>query len=145
MKNNIPLEDADRWGWLIILREEARKHVKNGAKGVVVTCSALKKKYRDELRIIGLYEKNTHITFVYLKASMETLKKRVGSRKDHYMKDSMVESQFKALEEPDDEEIETLKDIRVVSVEGSQSEVKELVSHTVDLILLSDGAEPETS
>lgn len=146
MKNNIPLQDADRWGWLEILRDEALKHLRDGAKGVIVTCSALKKKYRDVIRTATLYadDPDTAVTFVYLKASMDTLKARVSSRKDHYMKDSMVESQFKSLEEPDDAEIERVKDIRIVSVEGSPDEVKVLVSRTVDQVLLSDGAEPKT-
>jgi gluconokinase len=144
MANNIPLDDADRWDWLILLRDQALAHLKHGAKGVVVTCSALKKKYRDVIRTARLYDEdpNTAVTFVYLQADLETLLERVGARKNHYMKDAMVKSQMATLEEPDKEEIEKLKDVQVIPVKGSPSDVQKLVSDAVDHILTVDGAKP---
>ena len=106
MSKNIPLTDADRWDWLITLRDEALNHLKSGVHGVVITCSALKKKYRDVIRTARLYDEdpNANVRFVYLKASKEVLLQRVGGRQGHYMKDTMVLSQLAALEEPGEDE-----------------------------------------
>ncbi|KAF2276218.1 carbohydrate kinase [Westerdykella ornata] len=142
MSNGQPLNDADRWDWLIILRDEALRNLKQGHKGVVVTCSALKKKYRDVIRTARLYDDedpDVALHFVYLQASLETLLERVGNRKGHYMKDQMVKSQLEALEEPDEEEIEKLKDCDIVDVSGTPDDVQRLASGVVDKILQKDG------
>jgi gluconokinase len=143
MAANQPLDDADRWDWLILLRDQALANLKAGAKGVVVTCSALKKKYRDVIRTARLYDEdpNAAVHFVYLRADLETLLARVGARKGHYMKDAMVKSQMAVLEEPDKEEIEKLKDVNIIDVIGTPSEVRDLVSGVVDTILTKDGAD----
>jgi gluconokinase len=143
MAANIPLDDADRWDWLILLRDQALADLKKGAKGVVVTCSALKKKYRDVIRTARLYDEdpNAAVHFVYLRASKETLLARVGARKGHYMKDAMVTSQLAALEEPDKDEVERLKDVQIIDVKGSPQEVENLARVAVDGILAKDGAE----
>jgi gluconokinase len=139
MAAGIPLNDEDRWDWLILLRDQALKDLKKGAKGVVITCSALKKKYRDVIRTARLYdeEPDANVHFVYLRADKETLLARVRGRQGHYMKDSMVESQFAALEEPDELEIKQLKDVEIVDVKGSISEVSQLASDAVDRVLVS--------
>ncbi|KAF2255729.1 carbohydrate kinase [Trematosphaeria pertusa] len=139
MAANIPLNDADRWDWLILLRDEALAALQDGAKGVVVTCSALKKKYRDVIRTARLYDEdpNANVHFVYLRANKETLLARVGARQGHYMKDSMVLSQLAALEEPDEDEIKRLKDVDIVDVSGSQLEVEKLASTAVDKVLVT--------
>ncbi|KAF2869942.1 P-loop containing nucleoside triphosphate hydrolase protein [Massariosphaeria phaeospora] len=140
MANNIPLDDADRWDWLILLRDQALAALTNGAKGVVVTCSALKKKYRDVIRTARLYDEdpNANVHFVYLRASKETLLARVGARQGHYMKDAMVISQLAALEEPDDAEIKRLKDVEIIDVTGGQSEVEKLTAAAIDSILMTE-------
>lgn len=139
MAKNIPLDDADRWDWLILLRDQALVALKNGAKGVVVTCSALKKKYRDVIRTARLYDEdpNANVHFVYLRANKETLLARVGARQGHYMKDSMVYSQLAALEEPDEAEVKQLKDVEVIDVTGTQLEVQKLATVAVDKIMSS--------
>ncbi|KAF2733202.1 carbohydrate kinase [Polyplosphaeria fusca] len=141
MASNIPLDDADRWDWLILLRDQALASLKKGANGVVVTCSALKKKYRDVIRLARLYDEdpNAAVHFIYLRANRETLLARVGARKGHYMKDTMVISQLAALEEPDKDEIERLKDVEIVDVKGTQLEVQKLARAAVDGILAKDG------
>ncbi|KAF2661313.1 carbohydrate kinase [Lophiostoma macrostomum CBS 122681] len=143
MAANIPLDDADRWDWLILLRDQALDSLKQGAKGVVVTCSALKKKYRDVIRTARLYDEdpNAAVQFVYLRASKETLLARVGARQGHYMKDAMVTSQLAALEEPDKDEIEKLKDVQIIDVKGSQLEVQKLAQTAVDSVFQRDGAQ----
>ncbi|OAL42953.1 thermoresistant gluconokinase family protein [Pyrenochaeta sp. DS3sAY3a] len=137
MAAGIPLNDEDRWDWLILLRDQALTSLKEGAKGVVVTCSALKKKYRDVIRTARLYDEdpNANVHFVYLRAEKETLLQRVRERKGHYMKDAMVESQFAALEEPDEAEVKQLKDVEIVDVKAGIREVEILASAAVDKIL----------
>ncbi|KAF2745403.1 carbohydrate kinase [Sporormia fimetaria CBS 119925] len=147
MSANKPLNDADRWDWLIILRDEALRNLKDGAKGVVVTCSALKKKYRDVIRTARLYDEDPDaaVHFIYLKASFETLVSRVGSRKGHYMKEDMVKSQLADLEEPDKAESEKLQDVKVVDVSGTPPDVQNLAAAVVDEILAKDGNEEKTA
>jgi gluconokinase len=107
MAHNIPLTDADRWDWLILLREAAIERLSSNTSpppaGVVVTCSALKHKYRDVIRVAAYDHPSVKIHFVYLRADEEVLLQRVTERKGHYMKSSMVHSQFEMLEEPDAE------------------------------------------
>lgn len=112
MATSTPLTDADRWDWLIQLRQAAIDKLSpcpssspNGnapppPSGVVVTCSALKNKYRDVIRVAA-YNYPVHIHFIYLRADKQTLMQRVGQRQGHYMKANMVQSQLELLEEPD--------------------------------------------
>ena len=91
MSSGIPLNDEDRYDWLVKIREEIIKRQKT--QNLVVTCSALKEKYRSILNIKNYY-------LVYLKINKETARKRINNRRDHFMPDSLVESQFSILEEP---------------------------------------------
>ncbi|KAF1996236.1 carbohydrate kinase [Amniculicola lignicola CBS 123094] len=147
MAANVPLDDADRWDWLILLRDQALDSLKNGATGVVVTCSALKKKYRDVIRTARLYDEdpNAAVHFIYLRATKEVLLARVGARQGHYMKDAMVISQLAALEEPDETEIRKLKDVEIIDVTGTAAEVQKLANTAVDRIMLEDGAHSNTA
>jgi gluconokinase len=138
MAKNIKLTDEDRWDWLILLRDEALRVLKTGSKGVVVTCSALKKKYRDVIRGASLYSGtiNANVQFIYLQATEEILLARVGARKGHFMKDSMVFGQLEDLEEPDDDEMNQIKDVQIIDVSGSAEQVAQLVVNAVDRILV---------
>ena len=91
MSSGIPLNDEDRYDWLVKIREEIIKRQKT--QNLVVTCSALKEKYRSILNVKNYY-------LVYLKIDKETARKRINKRRDHFMPDSLVESQFSILEEP---------------------------------------------
>ena len=91
MSSGIPLNDEDRYDWLVKIREEIIKRQKK--QNLVVTCSALKEKYRSILNVKNYY-------LVYLKINKETARKRINNRRDHFMPDSLVESQFSILEEP---------------------------------------------
>tara|TARA_B100001057_G_C22333384_1_gene750436 strand:+ start:135 stop:635 length:501 start_codon:yes stop_codon:yes gene_type:complete len=91
MSSGIPLNDEDRYDWLVKIREEIIKRQKT--QNLVVTCSALKEKYRSILNVKNFY-------LVYLKINKETARKRINNRRDHFMPDSLVESQFSILEEP---------------------------------------------
>jgi gluconokinase len=116
MSAGTPLTDADRWDWLISLRSAATTLLSTPAPtstdstststqaqaptGVVVACSALKKKYRDVMRVAAYGSPDVRIHFVYLKLEPATLYARVSARQAHYMKQGMVESQLRDLEEP---------------------------------------------
>ncbi|EEQ90467.1 thermoresistant gluconokinase [Blastomyces dermatitidis ER-3] len=99
MRNNIPLDDGDRWDWLIALRDAAIESLQTRS-AVVVTCSALKKKYRDVIRVAAYNHPMVQIHFIYLDAEEDVLVQRVTARKGHYMPPTMVHSQFQALEKP---------------------------------------------
>jgi gluconokinase len=97
MSAGIPLDDADRQGWLERLAQETidQLHV---SKYVVVTCSALKRRYRDSLR-------NTvpDLGFVFLELTPEQAAERVAHRSGHFMPATLIDSQFRDLESPHDE------------------------------------------
>ncbi|KAJ4272032.1 hypothetical protein NW762_000742 [Fusarium torreyae] len=120
MRNGIPLTDADRWDWLTALREESIGQLNAGSSGVVLTCSALKRKYRDVIRVAGYYDHRILIHFVFLDASEEVLLARVAQRQNHYMGANMVHSQFDILERPLADE----KDVITIDVSRSQEEVE---------------------
>ncbi len=95
MRNGIPLTDADRAPWLKALRSLITGWLEAG-DGAVLACSALKQAYRDQLR--GAED----VRFVYLKVRRDVLSQRLLERHDHYMKESMLDSQLQAIEEPID-------------------------------------------
>lgn len=97
MSAGIPLDDDDRAGWLARLGEEMARTLKEGAVPVL-TCSALKLKYRDALRaaVPGL-------GFVFLDLTREMAARRVAERPGHFMPASLIDSQFAALERPSGE------------------------------------------
>ena len=94
MSQGIPLDDADRAGWLAALAALTRENLKAGRSGVLA-CSALKQRYREQLCIDP-----AQVKFIYLKGSYELIKTRMQSRPGHYMKPGMLDSQFATLEEP---------------------------------------------
>jgi carbohydrate kinase (thermoresistant glucokinase family) len=94
MRAGIPLEDADRNGWLKILAERIRSRRETG-ESLVLACSALKQSYRD---ILGIDQKS--VISVYLRGSFDLLKERLSSRSHEYMNDSLLTSQLDTMEEP---------------------------------------------
>ena len=94
IRHGISLTDADRAPWLAALHDAITKW-NAGEENVVLACSALKRKYRDELSA-GL------IRFVYLKGSRELILARLRSRHGHFAGESILDTQFADLEEPED-------------------------------------------
>jgi gluconokinase len=92
-----PLDDEDRWPWLAKVAEWIREHTATGRPGII-TCSALKKSYRDVLR-------GEHVVFVYLEGTREQIARRLATRHGHYMPASLLDSQFEALEPSTPDEI----------------------------------------
>ncbi|KAG5997449.1 hypothetical protein E4U43_002631 [Claviceps pusilla] len=134
MSAGIPLDDSDRWDWLTELRRQSNSRIRHGADGVVVTCSALKLKYRDVIRVAAYYDPSILIHFIFLHASQELLLKRVAERKGHYMGANMVKSQFEILERPGEDE----KDVITLDASRSIDEVKENVLARVNAVLTAD-------
>lgn len=94
MSKGIALTDEDRQGWLRGIASRIRQANVTG-DGVVVSCSALKRSYRDLLR----REAGT-LQFVFLRGSRDVIENRLGQRKGHFMPVSLLESQLATLEEP---------------------------------------------
>jgi gluconokinase len=95
MSRGIPLTDDDRMPWLDLIGAEIAAAVNRG-EGIVVSCSALKRFYRDRLR----REAGGPLYFVYLEGSKALLASRMGARKGHFMPPSLLESQLETLEVP---------------------------------------------
>ena len=94
MSRGIPLMDEDRARWLRSLAARIREAKKAGS-GLVISCSALKRSYRDILRADA-----PGLRFVYLKGGRELIAQRLAGRRGHFMPPSLLESQFTTLEEP---------------------------------------------
>jgi gluconokinase len=94
MASGIPLTDSDRAGWLHLLAARLRE-AKDAGTGLVMSCSALKRTYRDLLRA-----ESGEIRFVYLKGDQALIGRRLATRRGHYMPVTLLASQFRALEEP---------------------------------------------
>ena len=94
MSAGIPLTDQDREGWLRAIGARIRRANETG-KGVVVSCSALKRSYRDVLRETG-----GAVQFIFLRGERALIAERVRGRKDHFMPAALLDSQFAALEQP---------------------------------------------
>jgi len=95
MSAGVPLDDADREPWLAAIARWLAEH----ADGAVVTCSALKRAFRDHLRAAA-----PAAYFVHLAGGCELVAARVAARAAHFMPVGLVASQFAALEplEPDE-------------------------------------------
>ena len=98
MSHGIALTDEDRWPWLDTVGR-AMADVLAGNGSVVVSCSALKKAYRDRLRSSA----GGKLAFVFLKGSRELLMSRMAAREGHFMPVSLLDSQLATLEDPSGE------------------------------------------
>lgn len=90
------LTDADRWPWLARVDAWIEQHTDAGQCGVI-TCSALKRSYRDRLR-------GEHVVFVYLAGDRELIVTRLALRHGHFMPPALLDSQFATLEPPEPDE-----------------------------------------
>ena len=95
MRSGVPLDDADRQGWLESLAEEIRGHAQRDGY-CFLGCSALKSSYRDILR-----KGDSGLRFIYLHGDEALLQKRMEARKGHYMPAGLLDSQLAILEEPE--------------------------------------------
>jgi gluconokinase len=98
MRGGTPLTDADRLPWLNKIAEEIDGWRAQGESGVL-TCSALKRSYRDI--IVG---GRADVTLVFLKGSHDLIYRRMAARHEHYMPLALLDSQFATLQEPTPDE-----------------------------------------
>ncbi|CAH1524173.1 D-gluconate kinase, thermosensitive [Vibrio owensii] len=126
MASGQPLNDDDRKPWLERIRDAAYSLESKNEHGIIV-CSALKKIYRDQIR-----EGNENVTFLFLDGSKGLILERMRARQGHFMKENMVNSQFEALERPEDEPRTIF-----VSIDAT---IEDVVSNAAELILVQDEA-----
>jgi carbohydrate kinase (thermoresistant glucokinase family) len=108
-----PLDDGDRWPWLAAVRAWIDERVAAGEPGLV-TCSALKRSYRDVLR-------DQHVVFVLLHGSREVLLARLAVRQGHFMPATLLDSQLQTLELPGaDEQALTVEIGRSATVQAQE-------------------------
>lgn len=112
MSDGVALTDADRQPWLEAIRDWIDAHAAAGNTSIV-TCSALKHRYRQVLR-----QASARVRFVYLHGTPELLAARIGERGGHFMPPSLLKSQLDALEPLHDDE-----DGVTVDVSGTPAEV----------------------
>ena len=118
MKSGKPLDDERRKPWLSRIVTTANDSVKQD-ESIVIACSALKKKYREQLRS-GDYP----IVFVWLKGDRSLILERLQKRTGHYMPPSLLDSQFADLEEPGSE-----PDVLTIEIHRT---VKEIVDEAIE-------------
>jgi gluconokinase len=97
MRNGHPLTDEDRWPWLEQLRQQIERSFSAG-ENAVLTCSTLKRAYRDRLRV------SDEVKFVFLSGDYALVEKQLRSRHGHFMNAALLQSQFDDLEEPQPDE-----------------------------------------
>ena len=106
MRSGHPLDDADRAPWLAAVHAWIDAQAAAGHNGVI-TCSALKRAYRDRLR-----DGQPATRFVYLQGDEAVIRERVDGRRGHFMPPSLLDSQFQDLEPPTPDEHAIVIDIR---------------------------------
>lgn len=122
MASGHPLTDEDRWPWLEKVAAWIEARLDTGEHGII-TCSALKRAYRD------LLDRRGHgIVFVYLAGSERMIAARIAGRHGHFMPQSLLASQFADLEEPGPDEPAIRVDV------GPAPEV--IVEHVLDRLQL---------
>jgi gluconokinase len=92
MSAGTPLTDADRWPWLDAIAAWIKDKAQRGEPGIL-TCSALKRSYRDRLR-------GPNVIFVFLNGPREVIAARMAARPDHFMPPALLNSQLATLEPP---------------------------------------------
>jgi gluconokinase len=125
MEHGIPLTDEDRWPWLQAIAELVAVRDHEGTS-TVVTCSALKRSYRDVLRDAA------PTFFVHLHAPFEVLEQRMQLRTKHFMPTSLLRSQFDTLEDLDDDEDGVVVDVSAPVDEVVEEAVNAVRVHYAD-------------
>ena len=111
MRNGHSLTDEDRWPWLQRLRKEINRSLAAG-ENAVLACSALKRAYRDRLRVAD------EVKFVFLCGDYTLIEKQLRSRRGHFMDPNLLRSQFDDLEEPRPDE-----NVLTVGLGGTPDEI----------------------
>ncbi|XP_057303035.1 probable gluconokinase isoform X2 [Hydractinia symbiolongicarpus] len=118
MQNGEPLHDMDRKVWLETLRSLIARYVET-KQNLVLACSALKEIYRQKLSC------SSSVWFVYLKGYKELISSRLKARQNHFMSPALLDSQFNALEEPQENE----ERILLVNITNNVTEVVDFITN----------------
>ena len=97
MRSGHPLTDNDRWPWLERLRRQIEQALA-AKENAVLACSALKRAYRDRLRM------SDAVQFVFLRGDYAVIEAQLSSRRGHFMNANLLKSQFEDLEQPQQDE-----------------------------------------
>lgn len=128
MASGIPLDDNDREPWLNRLTKRALETVNDlGFEKIVVSCSALKKQYRDKLR--SMETEGVRVIFVDLQVEMSELVHRMQDRDSHYMKPDMVHSQTATYDALSMEEVDVVPIDAGMSINDVIEEVETLLRY----------------
>ena len=122
MAAGIALTDSDRRQWLLEVAAQLAD-ARAGHHGLVVSCSALKRSYRDALRAAS-----SDLAFVHLGGSAALLESRMQARADHFMPPSLLTSQLQTLEPPGPDERAATFDAAMPATEIAQAAARWLAS-----------------
>lgn len=132
MHKGEPLNDSDRQGWLEALsRHTLNSAQESGSHRLVVSCSALKRGYRDTLRGICQERGGLEVRFLFLDAPESVLQQRANRRTGHFADPHLVATQFDALERPGIDE----QDTAMVSVVPPLEDVKRAAFAVISEVL----------
>jgi carbohydrate kinase (thermoresistant glucokinase family) len=120
MSQGVPLTDADRWPWLDAIAAWIDERTRSGETGIV-TCSALKRIYRDRL-----LRDRPHVKLVFLSGSKDLIGARMRQRENHFMPAALLDSQFATLEAPAVDEHALTMDVGPPVTAIAESIVKQL-------------------
>jgi gluconokinase len=112
MSAGVPLDDADRIPWLEALRRLILDAIERG-ESAVLACSALKASYREYLLA------DESVKLIHLQGDYELIQQRLSGRRGHFMNPALLDSQFAALEEPE-------QDVRV-DISQSPAEIVKVI------------------
>jgi carbohydrate kinase (thermoresistant glucokinase family) len=115
MEHGEPLTDEDRQPWLQSLREAITRSLAAN-ENAVLACSALKRKYRELLRV------NADVKFVFLHGSRVRIADQLKQRRGHFIDPALLDSQFADLEEP-----ESSEDMLTIELKGEPDELVEQI------------------
>jgi carbohydrate kinase (thermoresistant glucokinase family) len=122
MAQGIALTDADREGWLDAVGRQLAEAAA-AARGIVVSCSALKRSYRDRLRAAA-----PDVRFVYLHGQRDLLAERLAARRGHYMPVSLLPSQLATLQPPTPDEHAVALDIALPTQAQCEQAIAQLAA-----------------
>lgn len=122
IRRGIPLTDEDRWPWLENLRQLIKRSLEAG-ENAVLACSALKRAYRDRLRV------SDEVKFVFLRGDYALIEKQLRRRHGHFMNRELLRSQFADLEEPTPDE-----DVLTIELGRSPQEIVDKIKTKLHLL-----------
>jgi gluconokinase len=121
MRSGHPLTDGDRWPWLDRLRQQVEQLL-SARENAVLACSALKRAYRDRLRV------NDEVKFVFLRGDHALVEKQLRRRHGHFMDANLLQSQFDDLEEP-----QPYENVLTIELGGTPKEIVEEIEGKLHL------------